>query len=53
MSDLQGKNGGNNAIGQVGDVIVKGENNPKGLIGVIALGIIAVGGYAIKAISGK
>ena len=33
------------------DVIRTGQENPKGLIGVIALGVIAIGGLAIKAIS--
>lgn len=35
----------------VKDLIDKGQNNPKGLIGAIALGVIAIGGMAIKAIA--
>lgn len=36
----------------VGDLIEKGQQNQKGLIGVIAIGVITVGLAAIKAISG-
>jgi hypothetical protein len=36
----------------LGDLIETGQGNQKGLIGVIALGVIAVGGMAIKAIAG-
>ena len=32
------------------DAIRTGQENPKGLIGVIARGVIAIGGLAIKAI---
>lgn len=35
------------------DLIKTGQENQKGLIGAIALGVIAVGGLAIKAISGR
>lgn len=45
--------GNGNTIQQVGNMIEKGEKNPKGLIGLIALGVIAIGGLAIKAISEK
>ena len=37
----------------VQDIIEKGQNNQKGLIGAIALGVIAIGGMAIKAIGSK
>ena len=37
----------------LGDLIKTGNDNPKGLIGAIALGVIAVGGMAIKAIAGS
>ena len=36
----------------VGDLMKTGEQNPKGMIGVIALAVITVGLVAIKAISG-
>lgn len=38
---------------KTGDVIRTGEQNPKGLMGAIALAVAAVGALAIKAISGK
>lgn len=36
---------------KTGDVIKTGQQNPLGLIGAIALGVIAVGGFAINSIS--
>ena len=38
---------------EVGDLIKTGQDNQKGLIGAIALGVISVGLAAIKAIGGK
>lgn len=40
-----------NPTKNVNDVITTGQQNPKGLIGAIALGVIAVGALAIKCIS--
>ena len=40
-----------NPAKNVNDVITTGQQNPKGLIGAIALGVIAVGALAIKCIS--
>ena len=47
MGDLQNHQKG------IGDLIEKGQNNQKGLIGAIAIGVITVGLAAINAISGK
>lgn len=47
MGDLQ-KTGSS-----VTDVIKTGQNNQQGLIGVISLVAMAIGGLAIKALSGK
>lgn len=41
---------GSNGIGQVGDLIEKGQKNQKGLVGALALGALAVVGMAIKVI---
>ncbi len=35
------------------DIIITGENNPKGLIGALALAAIGLTALAIKAISGS
>lgn len=40
-----------NPAKNVNDVITTGQQNQKGLIGTIALGVIAVGALAIKCIS--
>ena len=47
MGDLTTKTNG------VVDVITTGEKHQKGLIGTIAIGVIAVGMAAIKAIASK
>lgn len=49
MGDLTTKTKTN----ELGDLIKKGQDNKEGLIGAIAIGVIAVGLAAIKAIAGK
>lgn len=36
----------------IGDFMEKGQNNKEGLIGMIALAVLAVAGFAIKVIAG-
>lgn len=50
MSNQVIKSGSNNAIQQVGNLMEKGQKNQTGMIGAIALGAIAVAGFAIKVV---
>ena len=53
MSNIIKNNSNNNAgniTKQVGDLIEKGEKNPKGTMAVLAAAAIAVAGYTIKTI---
>lgn len=50
MSNQVMKSGSNNSIQQVGNLMEKGQKNQAGLVGTLALGAIAVVGFAIKTI---
>lgn len=55
MGNIDYKQGGqmSGAAKGVSDVMKTGQDNQKGLIGVIALAALAVSAQAIKAITGK